>query len=54
MDDLDLIISRRGHFPRGTPFQNLPKEYVDGCLIAAFPQLYDFAVKEGLVDLPFC
>ena len=53
MDDLDLIISRRGHFPRGTPFQNLPKEYVDGCLIAAFPQLYDFAVKEGLVDLPF-
>lgn len=53
MDDLDLIVSKRGHFPRGTPFQNYPKEYVEGCLIAAFPQLYEFAVKEGLVDLPF-
>lgn len=53
LNDIDLIVSSRGYFPRGTPFESYPKDFVDGCLIAAFPQLYDYAIKEGLVDLPF-
>ena len=53
MDDLDLIVSKKGYFPRGTPFKSYPKDFVEGCLIAAFPQVYKFAVDEGLVDLPF-
>lgn len=53
LQDIENIVSKRGYFPPGTPFRNYPADFVDGCLIAAFPQLYDYAVSEGLVDLPF-
>lgn len=32
-------VYRRGFFPRGTPFQNLPNEFVEGCLVAAWPKV---------------
>ena len=51
--DIENIVEKRGYFPPGTPFKNYPSDFVDGCLIAAFPQLYDFAMQNGLVDLPF-
>ena len=53
IQDIENIVAKRGYFPRGTPFTSYPKDFVDGCLIAAFPQLYEYAVSEGLVDLPF-
>lgn len=51
--DIENIVAKRGYFPPGTPFENYPPDFVSGCLIAAFPQLYEFAVKSGLLDLPF-
>ena len=51
--DIENIVAKRGYFPPGTPFKNYPKDFVEGCLIAAFPQLYDFAMQNGLIDLPF-
>lgn len=53
VSDIETIVARRGYFPAGTPFQNYPPNFVDGCLIAAFPQLYEFAMQNGLIDLPF-
>lgn len=53
VSDIEKIVAKRGYFPPGTPFKNYPKDFIDGCLIAAFPQLYDFGVKEGIIDLPF-
>lgn len=47
-------VYKRGFFPRGTPFQNLPKEFVDGCLIAAWPKV--LAVIQEIrsnYDIPF-
>lgn len=38
-EELMEAVFRRGFFPRGTPFENLPKEFVDGCLIAAWPKV---------------
>lgn len=38
-DEVMEAVYKRGFFPRGTPFQNLPKEFVDGCLIAAWPKV---------------
>lgn len=32
-------VYKSGYFPRGTPFQNLPDEFVEGCLIAAWPKV---------------
>ena len=53
VSDIESIVTKRGYFPAGTPFQNYPPDFISGCLIDAFPQLYDFAVKSGLLDLPF-
>lgn len=40
-EEIMEAIYQRGFFPRGTPFENLPKEFVDGCLIGAWPQVLD-------------
>lgn len=51
--DIERIVEKRGYFPPGTPFRVYPEDFIKGCLIAAFPQLYEFGVQEGLIDLPF-
>lgn len=38
-EELLEVVYRRGYFPRGTPFQKLPDEFVEGCLIAAWPKV---------------
>ena len=38
-EELLEAVYRRGFFPRGTPFGNLPDEFVEGCLIAAWPKV---------------
>lgn len=53
IDDIKRVVAARGYFPENTPFENYPKDFVEGCLIGAFDQLYDFAVDNGLVNLPF-
>lgn len=53
VDDIRRVVAARGYFPEDTPFENYPKDFVNGCLIGAFEQLYDFAVKQGLINLPF-
>ena len=51
--EIENIVAKRGYFPPGTPFKNYPQDFVEGCLIAAFPQLYQFAMDNGFIDLPF-
>lgn len=53
VEDIENIVSKRGYFPQGTPFRNYPSDFIDGCLIAAWDQLYQFALDNGLIDLPF-
>lgn len=53
-EEIMEAVYKRGFFPRGTPFQNLPKEFVDGCLIGAWTQVLD--VIKGIrstYDVPF-
>ncbi len=38
-EELMEAVNSRGIFPKGTPFVNLPKDYIDGCLIAAWPKV---------------
>ncbi len=38
-EELMEAVYHRGFFPRSTPFQNLPDEFIDGCLIAAWPKV---------------
>ena len=53
VSDIERVVEARGYFPPGTPFENYPSDFVEGCLIAAFPQLYAFAMENNLIDLPF-
>lgn len=44
-EELMTAVNSRGIFPNGTPFQNLPEEYVNGVLIAAWPQVLEIIKK---------
>lgn len=47
-------VYQRGYFPRGTPFQNLPREFIQGVLIGAWPQVMK-VIREmrSHYDIPF-
>lgn len=53
-EEIMEAVYKRGFFPRGTPFQNLPKEFVDGCLVGAWPQVLG-VIKEirSTYNVPF-
>lgn len=38
--DIRLAVSQKGYFPFDTPITQYPKEFVEGCLIAAWDQVY--------------
>ena len=47
-------VYQRGYFPRGTPFQNLPQDFVDGVLIGAWRQFMNvFREMGSKYDIPF-
>lgn len=53
-DEVEAAVSLRGYFPHGTPIENYPKEFVDGCLVGAWEQV--FAIIEDMRnprDVPF-
>ncbi len=53
-EELMEAVNSRGIFPIGTPFVNLPSDYVDGVLIAAWPQVLS-VIKEirSKQEIPF-
>lgn len=47
-------VYQRGYFPRGTPFQNLPREFIQGVLIGAWPQVMKVIQEmRSHYDIPF-
>ena len=53
-EELMEAVYQRGFFPKGTPFQNLPQEFIDGCLIGAWPQVLDvIKTMRSHYDIPF-
>lgn len=53
-EELMEAVYNRGYFPRGTPFVNLPDEFVEGCLIQGWPQVMGL-IKEirSKYEIPF-
>lgn len=43
--DVRLAVSQRGYFPYETPVTNYPADFVQGCLIGAWEQLYTKYIK---------
>lgn len=53
-EELMEAVYNRGYFPRGTPFVNLPDEFVGECLIPGWPQVMGL-IKEirSKYEIPF-
>lgn len=44
--ELMAAVERRGYFPSGTKIEDYPQDFVDGCLIAAWAQVYGIIANE--------
>lgn len=51
--DVQAVVEARGYFPGDMPVRDYPKDFVDGCLVAAWGQVYpmikEMKEKDGLV-----
>ena len=50
-DELQHVVGKRGYFPEDMPIKNYPLDFVDGCLVAAWPQVLQMVLDNR--DLPF-
>lgn len=49
--DLQKVVGQKGYFPEDMPIKDYPKDFVDGCLVAAWEDVHK-AIMANL-DLPF-
>jgi GTPase SAR1 family protein len=45
VEEIQQVVSQRGYFPADTPFKNYPKEFVDGCLVGAWSQVFNMILE---------
>ena len=50
-EELQTVVGKRGYFPEDMPIRNYPADFVEGCLIAAWPQVLQMVLDNR--DLPF-
>lgn len=51
--EIQQVVSQKGHFPRDMPIRDYPEEYIQGVLIAAWPQVWAAIEKNRKENLPF-
>lgn len=50
--ELQEAVAKRGYYPVDTPIRNYQPEFIQGALVAAWPQLLEF-IEKKVRDLPF-
>ncbi len=40
-EELQAVVEAKGHMPKGMPIRDYPLDYVQGCLVAAWPQVLE-------------
>ena len=50
-EELQHVVGERGYFPEDMPIKDYPMDFVEGCLIAAWPQVLQMVLDSR--DLPF-
>ena len=48
--DIQAVCSRRGYYPADTPITNYDTDFINGCLVAAWPQVYSM-IQEYKAEL---
>ena len=51
VEDIENVVAQRGYFPKGTPLKDYPSDFIEGCLIGAWEQVYKLIISNK--DLPF-
>lgn len=49
--EIQKVVAQRGYYPEGTPFENYAEDFVQGCLIGAWPNVFAL-IKENR-EIPF-
>ncbi|MFR6092616.1 MAG: hypothetical protein ACLUIR_04485 [Faecalibacterium prausnitzii] len=50
-EELQFVVGKRGYFPEDMPIRDYPADFVEGCLVAAWPQVLQMVLDNR--DLPF-
>ncbi len=50
-EELQGVVGKRGYFPEDMPVKDYPADFVEGCLIGAWPQVYQKVLDNR--DIPF-
>ena len=50
-EELQHVVGERGYFPEDMPIRDYPADFVEGCLVAAWPQVLQMVLDSR--DLPF-
>ena len=50
-EELQAVVGKRGYFPEDMPIRDYPADFVEGCLVAAWPQVLQMVLNSR--DLPF-
>ena len=50
-EELQGVVGKRGYFPEDMPIRDYPADFVEGCLVAAWPQVLQMVLDSR--DLPF-
>ncbi|MDQ0202505.1 ATP-binding protein [Pectinatus haikarae] len=40
IDEIQQVVAEKGYYPRGTPIKNYDKDFIDGCLVGAWDQVF--------------
>lgn len=51
LEELQTVVAQKGYYPAGTPFENYADDFVQGCLIGAWAQVYK--IIEENRNVPF-
>lgn len=51
IDELQQVVADKGYYPKETPIENYDKDFIAGCLVAAWDQVYEL-IKE-YQNVPF-
>lgn len=53
-EEIEEAVSMRGYFPKGTPIEKYPGEFIDGCLVGAWAQVFKMIEEmREPIDIPF-
>lgn len=50
--EIQLVVGSKGYFPTDMPVQDYPHDFIEGCLIGAWNQVFD-SIKKDREELPF-